>query len=366
MHLVFTVINSLNYDQRMQRICTSLVEAGYQVTLVGRITSQAIPLTPQPFQQKRLKLFFEKGKLFYVEYNFRLFWHLLFNKYDLFGAIDLDTIVPQFLVAKLKRKPFVYDAHEYFPEVPEVVNRPLVKKVWETVEKWIVPKTKYAYTVNQSIADIFKAKYNTHFDIIRSVTVLQDLPIVENKEERYILYQGAVNVGRGIEEMIKAMQFIDCQLYICGKGDVYEKCVALTKTLNLTDKVKFFGFVKPKDLRKITQKATLGFTFFTKQGKSYYLSLANRFFDYFHNGIPQLCVNYPEYKRINDKFEVAYLLDDLAIETIVTAVNELLTNEKRYKQLQNNCLQARKTINWEEEAKKLVRFYDNIKAKENC
>ncbi|MFK7906183.1 MAG: glycosyltransferase, partial [Chitinophagales bacterium] len=313
-HLVFTVVNGLNYDQRMQRICGSLAKAGYKVTLIGRVMPNSKPLKKRSFNQIRMKLLFKRGKLFYLEYNFRLFWHLLLNRYDVFGACDLDTVMPHFLVSKLKGKPLVYDAHEYFPELPEVVHRPFTRWVWKTVEKLVVPRAKYAYTINQSYADFFKKEYGTNFEIIRNAAVLRKEETHFNEaqeydkavfEEKYILYQGAVNVGRGVEEMIQAMPYIeDCKLYVCGKGDVFEECIELVKQLNLQDKVKFFGFVPPEFLRQFTRHAKLGFTFFTNDGMSYYYSLANRFFDYFHGGVPQLCVDFPEYRRINEAFEV--------------------------------------------------------------
>ncbi|MEZ4883790.1 MAG: glycosyltransferase [Chitinophagales bacterium] len=369
--LVFTVVNDLNYDQRMQRICGSLAEAGYDVTLIGRAMNNSKPLKNRVFSQVRMKLLFQRGKLFYLEYNLRLLWHFLWNRYDVFGACDLDTVMPHFLAGKLKGKPMVYDAHEYFPELPEVVHRPFTRWVWKTVEKIVVPRTKYAYTINQSYADFFKKEYGTDFQIIRNAAVLrkEDMDLNGSKvydkqifEEEYILYQGAVNMGRGVEEMIQAMPFIEgCKLYVCGKGDVFEDCINLVKQLDLQNKVKFFGFVPPELLRHFTLNAKLGFTFFTNDGMSYYYSLANRFFDYFHGGVPQLCVNFPEYRRINEQFEVAVLLENLKAETIAEATNQLLQNQDLYQKLQENCLAAREHINWQAEEKKLLGFYSAIK-----
>ena len=156
--LIFTVINDLTYDQRMIRICTSLVKQGYEVLLVGRTLKKSISLQSQPFQQKRLFCFFQKGKFFYLEYNLRLFFFLLWKKFDAVCAIDLDTILPAFYISRWKNKPIVYDAHEYFTEVPEVVRRPNVQRVWERVAQKTIPKCTHCYTVCQSLADIFYEK----------------------------------------------------------------------------------------------------------------------------------------------------------------------------------------------------------------
>lgn len=362
-HIVFTVVNDLTTDQRMQRICTSLVKAGYRVTLIGRELPHSIPLTAQPFAQKRLRLWFNRGKLFYIEYNWRLFWHLLGTHYDIYGAIDLDTLLPHFLVSRLKCRPMTYDAHEYFAELPEIVQRTWVRWAWKTLEWVIVPRVRYAYTINETYADLFEQQYGTHFAVVRNATILQALPDKLPKAPvRYILYQGAVNVGRGVEEMIAAMPYIDCQLYICGKGDVYEACVALVAQLQLKHKVTFFGWVPPEQLREFTLNATLGFTFFTEQGLSYYYSLANRFFDYLHSGVPQLGVNFPEYRRINDRYEVALLLDDLQPEKIAAAANQLLQNPEYYERLRQNCLKAREVLNWQHEEQTLLSVYREIAA----
>ena len=357
--LVFTVTTDLTYDQRMIRICTSLANAGYNVTLVGRKMKASLPLTVQPFLQKRLTCFFTKGKLFYAEYNIRLFFYLLFKKMDCIGAIDLDTILPGYFIAKIKKVKRIYDAHELFCEMKEIATRPAIYKIWKNIERYTVPKFFNGYTVNKPIADEFKKMYNVTYEVIRNIALLRDInPVV--KEEKFILYQGAVNEGRSFETLIPAMKAIDCQLIICGDGNFMQQAKQLVVDNNLQDKVIFKGKVKPDDLRTITQQAYIGVTLFDDAGLSNYYSLANRFFDYLHAGIPQLCVNYPVYKEINDKYYVAVLADNTSEKNLATLLNNLLTNEFEYNELQQNCLKARLELNWQEEEKKLLQFYKNL------
>ena len=361
-HIVFTVVNDITTDQRMQRISESLVTAGYNVTLIGRELPHSKPLGNYPFSVYRMSLWFNTGKLFYIEYNLRLFYYLLRQSYDIYGAIDLDTILPHYLVSHIKCKPMTYDAHEYFAELPEIVNRPLVRWAWKTLERIIVPRLRHVYTINQTYADLFRQEYGINFAVVRNATVLRPLPELSTAPPvRYILYQGAVNVGRGVEEMIAAMPLIpDCMLYVCGKGDVYDQCVDKVKQMGLSDRVVFFGWVSPEQLRQYTQNAILGFTFFTQQGMSYYYSLANRFFDYIHSGVPQLCVDFPEYRHINQQYNIAVLLPDLQATTIAAAANKLLQNPDEYALLRQNCLIARQTLNWQTEEKTLLQVYRTI------
>lgn len=363
--IIFAVTNDLSYDQRMIRICNSLATNGYQVKLIGRTKNDSIPLVPKTFQQHRFNLFFSKGKFFYLEYNFRLFWYLLFNRMNIIGSIDLDTLLPCFLVAKIKGKPLVFDAHEYFTEVPEVINRPMTKKIWETLGNWIIPQLKYAYTVSASLQKLFTKKYNIPFRLIRSIASFKpkktkNSPLKQSK--KIILYQGVLNEGRGLEAMIEAMQQINqTELWLAGEGDLSDKLRKLVADLALEDQVRFLGYLTPEKLKTITLQATIGINLIENRGLSYYYSLANKTFDYMQANVPAIHCNFPEYQRINAELEIGILVDDLKSETLVSAVNQLLNDDIFYKRIVENCEKGKTIFTWEQEALKLIDFYDNIK-----
>ncbi|MCA1760901.1 MAG: hypothetical protein LC658_14130, partial [Bacteroidales bacterium] len=118
--IIVSVTSDLVSDNRVHKTCTTLGEMGFEVLLVGRKLAGSQPLSPRNYQTKRIKLFFNKGPLFYACFNFRLFCLLLFSKCDLLLSNDLDTLPANFLASKLKNKPLVYDSHEFFTEVPEL------------------------------------------------------------------------------------------------------------------------------------------------------------------------------------------------------------------------------------------------------
>jgi glycosyltransferase involved in cell wall biosynthesis len=342
----------------MIRICTSLHNAGYNCTLVGVKKSNSLPIKKQAFSQIRLNSVFEKGKLFYLFYNIRLFWFLLFSKNHIICAIDLDTILPAWLVSRFTSKILVYDAHEYFTEVEEIANRPFVQKMWKKLERLTLPTLKYAYTVNDSFASIFKEEYGLNMEVVRNATVLSAFEKTK-KQEKYILYQGFVNIGRGLEQTIEAMQYIDCKLIICGKGDILDDLKQLSQKLNVAEKVEFRGFVAPDELQEITRNATIGLTLFKSEGKNNYYSLANRFFDYMHAEIPQIIIKLPEYERINSEFDLGIVVD-LEVEQIKNAIQLLLTDNSEYEKFVNGAKLAKQKYNWQNEEKKLLAFYSKI------
>ncbi|MCP9751376.1 glycosyltransferase [Ferruginibacter sp. HRS2-29] len=341
----------------MTRICTSLAEAGYDVTLVGRKRPSSVELEKRPYRQKRIRCLFDKGKLFYAEYNTRLFFYLLFKKMKGICAIDLDTILPCYYISRLKKIPRIYDAHELFCEMKEIVTRPAIYKFWKKTEQKTVPHFTHGYTVNQPIADEFRRMYGSKYEVVRSIARYNGN---QYPKEKYILYQGAVNEGRSFETLIPAMRMVSGTLIVCGDGNFMEQAKLLAKEHQVEDKVIFKGMIAPAELKDFTNKAYIGITIFENKGLSNYFSLANRFFDYIQAGTPQLCVDYPVYREINDQYKVAVLINNLSPVSIAARLNELLNDDAAWQLLHNNCLEAAKVLNWENEEKKLIAFYNNI------
>ncbi len=343
----------------MIRICSSLYQAGYDVLLVGRAHKDSKPLNERPFDQKRIFVGPSKGKTMYLLYWIKLFFFLLFRKSDALCAIDLDTILPVYFASAIPGRKRVYDAHELFTEMQEVVTRPREKKIWDFIERFTVPRFKYGYTIGECYAEVFHKKYGSNYAIVRNATVLTPLTIPE-KKEIYILYQGAVNVGRCFEYLIPAMQYVQAPLVICGDGNFFEEAKAICKTFGLEDKVQFKGYVPPEALKAYTLHAWIGVTLFEAVGPSNRLSMANRFFDYMHSGVPQLCMAYPEYVKVNREFEIAHLIEKPDIRQIASGLNKLLEDREYYSRLQNNTLRARKVYCWQEEEKRLLEVYNKL------
>ncbi len=364
--IIFTVTNDLTYDQRMLRICSTLAKENYEIQLVGRQLQSSKPYENQHFTSHRFSLFFNKGKLFYIEYNIRLFFWLLVQRFDVVCGIDLDSILPCYFVSILRGKTCVYDAHELYSETPEVIRRPTIQKVWLAVERFVVPRVKYRYTVSQSVADEFKRRYGTRFELIRN------LPFRKEKEEKppihhasfIILYQGNLNEGRGLEVSVEAMQYLDnAELWIVGDGDLMFLLRGMVLDLKLENKVKFWGYVEPKDLPDITEQATVGLNIAEGKSLSYQFSLSNKTTDYIQAGLPQIFINFVEFKNINDQYHVGLVIDNLAVEVLVKALKQLFDNPELLKTLKVNCLEAAKVLNWENEKVKLIDFYKRLSSK---
>lgn len=360
--ICFSVTNDLNYDQRMIRICTSLAKQGYEVLLVGRQKQNSPPLAKHSFKQKRLRCWFQSGAAFYIEYNVRLFLFLLWVPVDIYCAIDLDTILPNLLASKLRSKARVYDAHEYFTEVPEVVRRPNIQQIWTRIGNWAIPQFRYCYTVGDALAKIMSKKYGPTFQVIRNVPVRSQNLIEQPPTSTFtLLYQGVLNEGRGLEVLIRAMKALpEVELWLAGEGDLSQVLRGLTTDLQLHQQVKFMGYLDPEELRKLTPQAHLGLNLLENTGLSYYYSLANKTFDYIQAGLPSLQMDFPEYRALQEKYEVFHLLKNLSVPSVVEAINKIRSSPDHLSTLKTNCQKASLALNWEKEEKKLWQFYAQI------
>lgn len=364
MKIILTVTNDLVYDQRMIRICTSLTHAGHDVELVGRLRKESPPLQERPYQQTRLRCWFEKGKLFYLEYNLRLLAYLWPQYFGTLCAVDLDTILPCLWASRHRKKPCVYDAHEYFTEVPEVVRRPAVRRLWEMVARYAIPRMLRCYTVGPSLAALLSERYGKPFATVRNVP----LALPANTEcisvagaPKILLYQGALNEGRGLEALIAAMKHIEgAVLWLAGEGDLSEALRQQANRPELSGKIRFLGYVLPKDLPGITAQACIGLNLLENKGLSYYYSLANKAFDYIQAGLPSIQMDFPEYRQLNDTWQVFETVADLEPKTLYRAIRKLLDDQAHYQTLHENCLKAARELTWEKEEETLINVYREV------
>lgn len=364
-----SVINDLVTDQRVARTARVLQDLGFEVQLVGRRLTHSPSMPPRPYPVLRMRLLWERGPLFYAEYNTRLFFHLLSQKSDLLVSNDLDTLLPNFLVSRIKRIPLVYDSHEYYTETPELTGRPRIQKIWKRIERAIIPKLKHCITVNQGIAELFEKEYNVPFHVVRNIpdtremkwptTPINRLEAGLEAEGNVLILQGSgINIQRGAEELVECMQWVaTANLLIVGGGDVIGILKTRTRELGLKKKIIFIPRVEPSELRKYTILADIGLSLDKDTNINYHYSLPNKIFDYIHAGVPILASNLPEIARIVEKYQVGELLESHQPRKLAEQINRMLQDRSRLAQFRANALQAALALNWEKEKQVLVDIF---------
>ena len=370
--IIISVISDLVTDQRVHRAALTLQENGYDVLLVGRELKNSMPVQPQPYQTLRFKLRWEKGALFYASYNLKLFFFLMNNKAAILLSNDLDTLLANFLIAHFRKTKLVYDSHEYFTEVPELISRPLIQRIWKTIERFIFPKLKNVYTVNESIASIYKNKYCVNVKVIRNVPLLQE-PLLQSKQEIrkelklplikkiFILQGSGINIQRGAEEAVEAMRWVDnAVLLIVGSGDVIPQLKQMAQQLHLEEKVIFKSKMPASELRKYTLAADVGLSIDKDTNLNYRYSLPNKLFDYLHAGIPVIASSLTEVSAIINHYDVGIIASSHAPESIASCMNRMMNDEQQYEKFKINTFVAAKELNWQNERKILLNIFANL------
>lgn len=362
-----SVTNDLTYDQRVHKVCLSLKELNFDVLLVGRFLKDS-SLLERPYAIKRFHLLFKKGFLFYAFYNIRLFVFLLFKKVDVLHANDLDTLFANWLISRIRKKEIIYDSHEYFTGVPEIQHRPLVKKTWEKIEKLIFPKLKNVFTVNQSIADIYKNKYNVEVKVLRNLPFKNIIEKTQTKQslklplnKSIIILQGAgINIDRGAEELLEAIAISD-NLFLCivGSGDVIEILKKRSCSEDLRNKVLFTGKLNYSDMMQYTMNSTVGVSLDKDTNINYRLSLPNKIFDYVKADIPVVCSNLIEVAAIVNQFQIGLISPSHDPEDILNTINKLIDSNEQ-NQYKPNLHKAMEVLNWENEVKVLINTYSEL------
>ncbi len=351
------------YDQRLIKTWKSLEQSGYEVSVFARkIFDERID---DLLHTVRCHPLFKKGMMAYVEYNVRAFFTLLFGRWRTVVSFDLDTLPAAVFVSYFKKIFIIHDAHEYFVESPELVDRPKIRKIWEKIASFCIPKVDRAYTVGTSIAQAMQREYGIPFEVIRNVPLISGTVDVASEEMEnfvprpYIIYQGALNTGRGLEQLIEVMvSFPGLNLALAGKGDIEPELKEKASMLNLKN-IHFVGNLRPPQLKAFTRNAVFGLNLLENKGKSYYLSLANKFFDYIEAGIPQICVDFPEYRKLNDAYDIALLTESCVQELLREKFAMLLNDAVLYNRLKTNTSSAINELNWAQESRKLIELYDS-------
>ncbi len=354
-----SVTNDLATDQRVHKIASFLSGKHVEVTLIGRKLRKSMPVK-RTYKTKRFRLLFNKKVWFYAEYNIRLIFYLLFKKFDFLVANDLDTLPANYFISVVKQKPLVYDSHEYFTELPELIPKKTVKKIWKFFEQAILPKIPVSYTVSQSIADEYKKMYGINMHVVRNLPVKSKKHTIPESplklpDNKTIIYQGSLNINRGLENMIHAMHYLEGWTFvIIGTGDIEDELKTLAHEQKLGSRVWFLGAVPFYELPYYTQKADIGISLEENTGLNYYYALPNKLFDYIQAKIPVLCSNMKEMATLINHYNIGEITETLDPQIIAKKIKSIKANDNIW---QKNLDKAAEELCWENETAHLEKIY---------
>jgi len=344
-------------DQRVHRTSLTLHQQGYNVLTIGRKLKGTHKKADRKYTVKHFKMFFRKGFMFYFFFNVRIFFYLLFHRFDLVCSNDLDTLLGCRLGCALKGKPIVYDSHEFFTEVPELIGRPITKKIWLIIEKLCIKGIKFASTVSESIAVEYKKRYGVDMVVIRNLPFRNE-NFGHKSTRPTIIYQGCLNKGRGLELAIEMMQYLSCYyLIIVGKGDIELELRKKVLELNLSDRIEFRGRLSYEKLHELTSKAWLGISLEEDLGLNYRYALPNKLFDYIQAQIVVMVSDLPEMAKVVNDWGVGLIANSRNPKELADQVQDFFENREKREATANNLNVAYNALIWENEKSKFIELY---------
>lgn len=332
-----------------------------------------------PIEHKNnLKIRLLRHSLFCYEFDYMYRYIIAQNtKYDIVWANDLPTLVTGHLLAKKIRAKLFYDAHEIYTEtlnqffprdkkgLKNIIFATLIAIMrWhgKHVEKRILPQVNLFITVNESLLRFFNKRYT-----IKSSLVLMNLPRLADsidlekidyrkrfnwsESSKIIIYQGALNEGRGLHLIIKTMNELSekFKLVILGDGTLKKKLTKLAQELNVTDRVVFFGNIELRKLPSYTKGADIGINLLESFNLSKELASPNKLFEYIHAGIPVVASKTAENIKVVEINKIGLCCDN-SVEDIRNTILEVIDND-----YDNALREAKKRYNWEQEESSLLK-----------
>ena len=260
---------------------------------------------------------------------------------DIYHSNDLNTLPQGYICSKLRRAPIIYDSHEV---QSSRTGAEYVSNLYK-IEKPAVIHNYPFYTGDESI----KNKIDLH-NICKI-----------DKDEPILLYQGGIQQGRGLEQIVKAIpKFKKGIVVFIGDGKIKNNLKKLVEDTGVSNRVRFIDKVPVDELKYYTASAYLGFQVLNNVCFNHYSALSNKLFEYIMSEIPVIACSFPEISRVVRDEEIGICIDSENPSSIARGVNTLLDDRGHYEIFKKNCKKAKEKYNWDNEKKLFVNIYDEI------
>ena len=366
-------------DQRVKRTVKALIGQEYNVYAYTsdeskreeeQIENLTIRYIKVPFNHKSFRI-----PLNHIFFNIFLAIDMKKNNIDICHCNEIDMSLCGMLlkIFTLGKSHVIYDAHEDYVAAALQTYGRLFSKLTCLVETLFVKLFVDAcITVSERIKNKFNAR-GLDCNIIMNCQELKDYFANKKNKEFCVVYQGAINYGRGHDKLVEAISLLDneeeqnvkIKVVIIGdsidrKKQYRKKIEDMIRGKKLERYFTFTGFLKHEKMMELVSQADVGLIL-DQPTPNDIDSLPNKFFENLVAGIPTIASNYPQVGRILNEENCGLLVDSTNPKDIAEAIKYLYKHEDERKLMGKNALNAAKSkYNFEVEAKKLIKIYSNI------
>ena len=371
MRIYHITINSIDFERRIHNQVETALEQDYKVGVIaygkkGEKHSEH----DNNFLLIRLKTgLINSGPLKFIIFNIKLFFTLFLRPVDIIHCHDLWVLPASAMLSLFKNSALIYDAHEYYAGLQIFNKRFIRKKIWLFCEWACIPVVDILMTISEPLGKLYKKHYYNldRVEIVRNLPQFEDLDrekAVElplKNDSKNIIFHGHFKSGRGLENLIKAMAFVEnVSLVLIGGGELKENLIDLVHKKNIQKKVRFVDYIHTELLISTIAQADIGVVLFEPTSINYAHALPNKFFEYIMAGVHILGSNIITIDSYVKKYELGRIVDPSQPQFIAKTIEDMINDETKLKMWKKNCKKAAKQLNWEVESKKLVEIYEQI------
>lgn len=359
--------NEPGIDPRLSKEISTFRQNGFNVTLLcwDRECKESLNTNGKDLDYREICLRLKAPNGVFVVPFWPLWWlyvafQLLISEYDFIHAINFDSIIPSGIIAKIKRKPIIY---EMFDPYEDLIALPLfLRNSLLFIDKIFMRIANAVIVVDESRIKEFNG-------IPNDVVIIYNSPpdLIKNFQNNYmkdnifqIFYAGSINRSRPIDKVIEAISTLDdVELLIAGFGEDAKKVERLS--LQHPKKIKFIGKINYDTVISLTLSSDLLFSFYDPKIPVAMFAASNKLFEAMMCGKPILVSSYGAMTDIVEKENCGLAIDSTSTEEIRNAVTKLKLDRDLCLKLGSNGRKAYETkYNWGLMEKRLLSIYEDL------
>ncbi|WP_310829916.1 glycosyltransferase family 4 protein [Paenibacillus pedocola] len=371
MRIVFIRSNPVNPDPRVEKEVETLIEGGYDVTIIGWDRSLnsnnegILHLGGKKIYINRIgvKAGFGNGlktliPLFIFQIKL-LFWLLKNRKtIDTIHACDFDTVLPSLIMKYAFKKKLVYDIFDFYTDAFSVPR--FLKSIIRFIDLKVITLSDAVIIVNEARKEQIKGSQPHNLEIIHNSP--KKISTIQNNYQSYkfkIVYIGILQNGRYLLEIIDFVKKNEgWEFVIAGFGRLEQEILEKIKNSN---NISFIGKVSYEEGLNLSKDASVLFAIYDPSIPNHKFSSPNKLYEAMMLGKPIIVAKNTGIDILVEDNEIGLSVNYGDEEGIRKAFEYLANNENIAKAMgiKANLLYEKK-YSWDIMGIKLLELYKKL------
>ncbi len=375
--IAMLLTNPFVSDQRVYREARSLVQRGHSVTVYAWDREGEYPPHDQQddIQVERFHIAAGYGRgikslTAFIRFGLATTRCLLSSSFDIVHCHDLDTMPFGYLIARLRGKPVIFDAHEAHSLYTRYSS--MLRRIIAILERWMARRADHLITVTPAMVSWYSSmgvhKITLVANYADSIFDSPEGPVLQPADKPLVLgWIGHLKPGNQLELVIEAVKQFGTRhkdnplrLLLVGPSFPGYKEVLLEQAKPLGDRFTMVGPVSleqvPTYYRQIDIAVIVDLD--TPHNR---IALAMKLFESMAMGIPVIVPSQLGEGEFVSRERCGLVIGDYEVDTIVEALEALSSDPHARLTLGRNGWQAvKERYNWSVSAQALVKVYDEL------